>query len=59
MLLLSSADIFKIKVFKKKYFRNTIRVSNGLDSVDPDLGPKLFAKVISRRQNAVEERVMG
>ena len=44
MLLLSSADFFfKIKVFKKS-FRNTIRVSNGLDPdldrpfVGPDLG---------------------
>ena len=59
MFLLSSADIFKIKDFKKQYFRNTIRVSNGLDSVDPYLGPKLFAKAISRRQNTVDERVMG
>ena len=43
MLLMSSADIFKINFFKKS-FRNTIRVSNGLDpdqdrrSVGPDLG---------------------
>ena len=43
MLLLSSADFFKN--IKKKYSRNTIRVSNGLDpdqdrrSGGPDLGP--------------------
>ena len=40
----TSADIFKIN-FPKNAFRNTIRVSNGLDpdwersSVGPDLGP--------------------
>ena len=53
---LSSVDFFfKINFFKKS-FKNTIRVSNSLDPdqarhvVRPDLGPKLFAKVISRRQ---------
>ena len=41
------------KIFSKKKFRNTIRVSNSLDPyqarhiVRPDLGPKLLAKVIS------------
>ena len=41
---------------KKKSFSNTIRVSNGLDpdqdrqNVHPDLGPKMFAKFISRQQ---------
>ena len=41
--------------FSNKSFRNTIRVSNSLDPdqarrfVEP--GSKLFAKVISRRQN--------
>ena len=36
MLLFSSADFFQ-----PKFFRNTVRVSNGLDSssVGPDLGP--------------------
>ena len=40
MLLLSSADLFQIN-----FFKNTFRVSNGLDpdqdrrSVGPDLGP--------------------
>ena len=44
MLLLSSADFFSSKLtFLKNSFRNTIRVSNGLDpdqdrSVGPDLG---------------------
>ena len=45
-------------IFSKNSFRNTIKVSNIMDSnqerhfVSPDLGPwnKLFAKVISRRQ---------
>ena len=43
MLLLTSTDLFKIN-FSKNYFRNTIRVSNGLDLdgdrhfVGPDLG---------------------
>ena len=41
--------------FSEKPFRNTIRVSNSLDAnqaqhfVGPDLSPKLFEKVISRR----------
>ena len=45
MLLLSSADFFKNYHFHKYSFRNTIRVSNGLDPdqdrlyVGPDLGP--------------------
>ena len=46
MLLLSSADIFKKKYFSKNSFRNTTRVSNGLDpdqdQIDPDLGPNCF-----------------
>ena len=43
MIFLPSADFFKL-IFKKISFRNTIRVSNGLDldedrhSVGPDLG---------------------
>ena len=47
---------FKINFLKKKSFRNTIGVSNGLDpdqdrhSVGPDLGPKLFSKVIISKQ---------
>ena len=57
MLLLSSADFFFFKyLFSENYFRNTIRLSNGLDpdqdghSVGPDLGPNCLKKVISRRQ---------
>ena len=44
MILLSSADFFKISMFKKP-FRNTFRVSNSLNPnqarhyVWPDLGP--------------------
>ena len=56
MLLLSPASFVSKLTFSKNSFRNTIRVSNGLDtdkgrqSVDPDLVPKLFAKVINRQQ---------
>ena len=45
MLSLSCADFFSNLTFSKDSFRNTIRVSNGLDpdqdrrSVSPDLGP--------------------
>ena len=47
-----SADCFQ--KFKKISHRKNIRVSNSLDSdqdrhsVGPDLGPKLFVKIISR-----------
>ena len=57
MLLLSSADFFLKLTFSKKTFRNTIRVSNGLD-LDQDrqnVGSKLFAKVISRKQVAASK----
>ena len=61
MLLLSSADFFKINFFNINFFQkiismNTIRVSNGLDPEQDRqkcwslLGSKLFTKVISRRQ---------
>ena len=45
MLILSSADFFKINFLENKSFRNILRMSNGLDqdqdrrSVGPDLGP--------------------
>ena len=51
MLLLSSADISFFKLNFKKYPRNTIIVSNGLDqdddrhSVGPDLGPNCLQKL--------------
>ena len=47
---MSSADLVKMS-FSKKCFRNTIRVSNGLDpdqdrhSVGPDLGPNCFQRL--------------
>ena len=50
MRLLSSAHFFKINFFKNS-FRNTIRVSNGLDpdqdrqNVGPDLGPKCLQRL--------------
>ena len=37
MLLLSSADCFKINFFAKKSFRNTIRVSHGLVQIRTDV----------------------
>ena len=63
--LLTFFKNYIIFFFKRFFFRNTIRVSNGLDpyqdrhSVGPDLGPKPFAKVISRQQKVVasKERV--
>ena len=45
MLLLSSADFSKFTFLKRNVFRNTVRVSNGLDpdqdrhSAGSDLGP--------------------
>ena len=51
MLLLSSADVFSKSTFSYNSFRNTIRVSNGLDpdqdrrSVGPDLGPNCFQRL--------------
>ena len=42
---------FKINFFKKKYFRNTVRVSNSFDpdqdrhSVGPDLGPNCLQRL--------------
>ena len=52
MLLLLSADFFfKIIFFSKNSFRNTIRVSNSLDSdcdlcsVCPDLGPNCLQRL--------------
>ena len=47
---MSSADFYKINFFGK-FFRNTIRVSNSLDSdqaelnVGPDLGPNCLQKL--------------
>ena len=51
MLFLSSADFFSKLIFKKKSFKNTIRVSNGLDLdqdrhfVGPDLGPNFLQRL--------------
>ena len=48
MLLLLSADFSKL-AFSKNSFRNTIRVSNGLDPdqdiVGPDLGPNCLQRL--------------
>ena len=49
MLFLSSAEFFKINIFKN-FFRNTSRVSNSLDPdlaqhfVGPDLGTNCFRR---------------
>ena len=69
MLLLSSADFVQIQLtFSKRSFRNTIRVSNGLDpdqdrcSVDPHLGLNCLQrfsaddKVAASRQELEGER---
>ena len=61
IFLLWSANIFKSKTFLKKYFRNTITVSNSLDpdqdrrSVGPDLGPNCLQKLSA--DNTSRQRV--
>ena len=51
MLFLSSVDFFLKLTFSKKYFRNTIRVSNSMDPdqaqpfVGPDLGPNCLQRL--------------
>ena len=48
--------IFSKSTFSKKYFRNTIRVSNNLDpdqvrhSIGPDLGPNCSQRLSAGRQ---------
>ena len=50
MLLLLSTNFFPKLTFSKNSFRNTFRVSNGLDpdqdlhSVSPDLGPNCLQR---------------
>ena len=50
---MSSADFFSKSTFSKNSFRNTIRVSNGMDpdqdrlSVGPDLGPNCLQRLTS------------
>ena len=57
MFLFSSADFFKIKLFKNKPPRTTIKVSNSLDpdqdrhSVGLHLGLNYLQKAIGIRQN--------
>ena len=43
---LPSADFFQNKLFEKKSFRNTIRMSNSLDLIRPDdgLGPNCLPR---------------
>ena len=61
MLLLSSADIFKIDFFKNS-FRDTIKVSNGLDpeqawhSVDPDQGLNLLQRLSADNKSHDKQR---
>ena len=51
MLFWLSADFFQNQLFRKKYFRNSTRVSNSLDSdqarqfVGPDLDPNCLQKL--------------
>ena len=59
MLLLSPADFFSKLTFSKKSFRNTIRVSNGLDpdqdqrSVGPDLGPNCLQRFTADEKSCI------
>ena len=64
MPLFSSAGFFFFKInFFKNYFRDTIRVSHGLDlgqdrrSVGPDLGPNCFQRLSAVKVAASKERV--
>ena len=62
--LLSSADFFSDQLFPKKSFMNSFSMSYSLDPdqarhfVGPDLGPKLLAKIISRRQKQVKSYII-
>ena len=53
--MFSSAHFFQ---FKKKYFRNSIRVSDGLDpdqdrqNVGPDLGPNCLQRLSSEDEKS-------
>ena len=62
MLLLLSADFFKINFFEKLFQDfNTVRVSNGLDpdQSGPDLGPsKLFANVSTANKQRVNLKLV-
>ena len=63
MCLLSSADFFSKVTFQKKYFRNTIRVSNSLDPdqdrhvhvVCPDLDPNCAQKLSADDKSSRKE----
>ena len=61
MILLSSADFFQYQLFQKNSFKNTIKVSNGLDpdqdqhSVGPDLGPNCLQKLSADNQNCLQQ----
>ena len=65
---LSSAVFFQNQLSRKKYFRNTIRVSNSLDPdqarpyVGPDQGPKCFQRLSAEdisRQRVNNSRSWG
>ena len=53
LLFWLSADFFKINFFQKNYFRNTVRVSNGMDadqdkhSVGLGLGPNSLQSLLA------------
>ena len=53
MLLLASADFFKINFFSKNSLRNTIMVSNGLDPDQDrhDLGPNCLKRLSADHKN--------
>ena len=61
--LVSSADFFQKITFSKSSFRNTIRVSNGLDadqdqlSVGPDLSPNCLQRLSTDGTTNKEVRI--
>ena len=60
MLLLSSTDFVSKLTFSKNYFRNTNRVSNGLDPdqdrhfVGPDLGPNCLQRLSADKSHRLQ-----
>ena len=64
MLLLSSADFLQNELFSKNSFRNTIRVSNSLDtdqdrrSVGPDLDPNCSQRLSPKTKAGTSKEIV-